>query len=192
MFLQSWIGIPIGAEILLMIIWCSKTYIHIFIPTFFRKVMVILWTPLFNRDPSICLSCYLLLKPLGGILSNLLHDFPTWQGCACATLFFCLSIHLSIQLSISPSRYLLLNHWAESNQTCYMTSPHGKSVREQYYFSICHAISNISTKRGDFAMACHQLHKNTLWILTGITFLMLFPLLQEMFTLRKHTYTNTL
>ena len=36
--------------------------------------------------------------------------------------------------SISLSRYLLLNHWAEFNQTCYITSPHGKGVREQHNF----------------------------------------------------------
>ena len=40
------------------------------------------------------------------------------------------SVHLS------PSHYLPLNHWAEFNQTCYMTSPHDKGVREQYYFSV--------------------------------------------------------
>ena len=34
--------------------------------------------------------------------------------------------------SVCPSRYLLLNHQVEFNQTCYMTS-HGKGVREQYY-----------------------------------------------------------
>ena len=29
-----------------------------------------------------------------------------------------------------------LYHWAEFNQTCYITSPHGKGVREQHYFSV--------------------------------------------------------
>ena len=29
---------------------------------------------------------------------------------------------------------LLLNHWAEFNQTCYTTFPHGKGVREQIFF----------------------------------------------------------
>ena len=33
--------------------------------------------------------------------------------------------------SICPSRCLLLNHWAEFDQTCYMISHHGKGVREQ-------------------------------------------------------------
>ena len=37
---------------------------------------------------------------------------------------------------ICPSRYLLLNHLAEFYQTCYITSPHGKGVREQHYFSV--------------------------------------------------------
>ena len=62
-------------------------------------------------------------------------------------------------LSVHPSHYLLLNQWAEYNQTCYMTTPHGKDVREQYIFlSIRHTISNISMERRNFAMACHQLH----------------------------------
>ena len=38
--------------------------------------------------------------------------------------------------SICPSRYLPLNHWAEFNRTCFITSPHGKGVREQHYFSL--------------------------------------------------------
>ena len=32
------------------------------------------------------------------------------------------------------SRYLLLNHWEEFIQICYITSSHGKSVWEQHYF----------------------------------------------------------
>ena len=43
----------------------------------------------------------------------------------------------SIRPSVYLSCYLLLNHWAEFYQNCYNTSPHGKGVREQYYFSIC-------------------------------------------------------
>ena len=35
----------------------------------------------------------------------------------------------------SPSRNLLINHRAESNQFCYMRSPLGKGVRKQHYFS---------------------------------------------------------
>ena len=38
--------------------------------------------------------------------------------------------------SICLSRYLLLNHWAEFNQICYITSPHGTGMREQHYFSV--------------------------------------------------------
>ena len=34
--------------------------------------------------------------------------------------------------SVRPSRYLLQNHLAEFNQTCYMTSPRGKGVRKPY------------------------------------------------------------
>ena len=38
--------------------------------------------------------------------------------------------------AICLSCYLLLNHSAEVNQTCYITSPHGKGVQEQHFFSV--------------------------------------------------------
>ena len=47
-------------------------------------------------------------------------------------LWMPLSIHLL--LSVLPSCYFLLNHWAEFNQTCYKTSPYGNGVWEQHYF----------------------------------------------------------
>ena len=43
-------------------------------------------------------------------------------------------LNASSRPSVFPSRYLL-NHWAEFYQTCYITSSHGKGVREQHYFS---------------------------------------------------------
>ena len=39
--------------------------------------------------------------------------------------------------SVRLSRYLLLNHWAEFNQICYMTSLRSRSEREQNYVSLC-------------------------------------------------------
>ena len=42
--------------------------------------------------------------------------------------------------SICPSHYLLINHRAEFNQTCYITFPHGWGVREQHYFSVCPSV----------------------------------------------------
>ena len=47
------------------------------------------------------------------------------------------SICPSISPSICPPCYLLLNHWTEFNQSCYMTSLQGKSVTQQHYFSLC-------------------------------------------------------
>ena len=59
------------------------------------------------------------------------------EGCARATLFFHACVCACIRhLSIYPSCYFLLNHWAEFNQTCYITSPYGKGVPEQHYFSV--------------------------------------------------------
>ena len=49
--------------------------------------------------------------------------------------------------SICPSRYLLLNHWAEINQTCYITSSHSKIVREQHYYYSCICRSSICPSR---------------------------------------------
>ena len=57
--------------------------------------------------------------------------------------FYCLSSRFSkkrwgyyehFHPSVCRWCYLLLNHWAEYNQTCYITSTHGKGV--QYYFSV--------------------------------------------------------
>ena len=90
--------------------------------------------------PSVCplsihLSVILSPKPLDGIQPNLLHHFPSWLECVRATLFFLVSIHLCVRCpSICLSHYLLLNHWEEFNQTCYITSLHGKGVREQHFF----------------------------------------------------------
>ena len=42
--------------------------------------------------------------------------------------------------SICLSLYLLLNHWVEFNQNCYITSPHSKVVQEQHYFSMCPSV----------------------------------------------------
>ena len=49
-------------------------------------------------------------------------------------IFLC--IHLSMHPSICPSCYLLPDHRMEFNQTCYITSPHGKAVPEQHYFTV--------------------------------------------------------
>ena len=48
------------------------------------------------------------------------------------------SVRPSVRQTVGqcPSRFLLLNHWAELSQTCYITSLHGKGVREQHYFSV--------------------------------------------------------
>ena len=65
-----------------------------------------------------------------------------------SNIIFCLSV---CHPSICPSCYLLLNHWAEFNQTCYMTSPYGKGVGEQVCLSVCHAVSNISKEHAQRA-----------------------------------------
>ena len=79
-------------------------------------------------SPSIMLSPP---KPQGGILPNLLQQLCKSNIIFCVCVCPCVCHH-----SICPSCYCLLNHWAEFNQTCYITSPHGKGVWEQHYFSV--------------------------------------------------------
>ena len=75
------------------------------------------------RPSSVNLSATLSPpKPPGGVQPNLQHHFPSLQECA--------------RPSICPPRYLLLNHRAEFNQTCCITSPHCKGVREHHSFSV--------------------------------------------------------
>ena len=46
-----------------------------------------------------------------------------------------MSIHLRVpRLSICPSCYRILEHRVEFNQTCYISSPHGKGL--QHYLSV--------------------------------------------------------
>ena len=62
------------------------------------------------------------------IIPPLFFKKKQWRYCVC------------LHPSILSYHYLLLNHWEELNQTCYMTFPHGKGVSEQHYFSDCRAI----------------------------------------------------
>ena len=79
--------------------------------------------------PSVCPSPH---KPLGGILPNLLHNFPSGLWCARAALFFCASVRPCVpRPSICLLYYLLLNHWAE------FTSPRSKGVQEFKLFVMC-------------------------------------------------------
>ena len=69
------------------------------------------------------------------------------------------SVHTSVHHAI-----LLLYHWAEFNQTCYMTSPHGKGVRERVCPLVLPSVcQSHGTERGDFAMACHRLRDPVLF-----------------------------
>ena len=94
-------------------------------------------------------------KPLGGIQPNLLNHFPLWCGCAKATFFPCVSCPY-----MCPSRYLLLNHWAEFNQTCYITSPNGKGCDSNIIFpcvrpSICPSRYLLLNHWAEFNQTCY-------------------------------------
>ena len=74
----------------------------------------------FSVRPSTlsCIHLFTTLSPkqLGGIQPNVLHHFPSLNGCARATLFFYASVRpCGRRLSICPSRYLIINHWVEFN-----------------------------------------------------------------------------
>ena len=129
------------------------------------------------RQSSVHLSVTLSPSKLQGrIQPNLLHHFPSWLGCARAMLFFhvsispcaraafffCVSVHRCVRRpSICLSCYLLLNYWAEFNQTCYITSPHSKGVQEQHFFlcihcpSICPSCYLLLNHRAEFNQTCY-------------------------------------
>ena len=101
-------------------------------------------------------------KPLGGIQPNLLYHFPSWKGCARATLFF----HSCFWcLSICPSCYLLLNHWAEFDQTCVMTSPLGKGEEEQVHSSFM-LLATLATNVGICDGKPSTAHSSSSWFYT--------------------------
>ena len=84
------------------------------------------------RPSSVNLSVTLSSpKPLGGIQPKLLHHLLMVMVCESNIFFPCVR-----RQSICLSRYLLLNHWTEFNQTCLINIPHGKGVREQHYCSV--------------------------------------------------------
>ena len=77
-------------------------------------------------------------------------------------------IFLCVHPSVRPSSvvrpfvcHILLNHWAEFNQTCYITSPHGKGVREQHCFlcvrspSICPSRYLLLNHWAEFNQTCY-------------------------------------
>ena len=85
------------------------------------------------------------------------------------------AIHPSIPPAMRQSRFLHLNHWAESNQTCYMTFLHGKGVLEQQYFvhlSICYLGLSHSV---EFNQTCYMTspHGNGMreWVCLPVTLL---------------------
>ena len=80
--------------------------------------------------PSVRLSSIYLsvmLSPLNS--TKLATSLPLMVRVCKSNIFFCAFV-------VRSSRYLLLNHWAEFSQTCYITFPHGKGVQEQHYFSV--------------------------------------------------------
>ena len=44
------------------------------------------------------------------------------------------------------AHHRLLNHWAQFNRTCYITSPHNKGVRKQYCFPCVRRLSICLTR----------------------------------------------
>ena len=65
---------------------------------------------------QICNSCFFFIRWVN------CGPWASWEYCECVLV----SIHLLGRL--------LLNHWVEFNQNCFMTTAHGKGVREQHLF----------------------------------------------------------
>ena len=118
--------------------------------------------------PTVCLSCFLLLNlwaefnlscyitSVHGKGVRQQHYFSVRPaGLATATLFFCASISPCIHRPpICSSHHLLLNHWVEFNQTSYISSPYGKSVREQLFSvfpSFCASVVCLSVWQAIFS-----------------------------------------
>ena len=71
--------------------------------------------------------------------AKLCYIIPTFCCCCCWWWWwwwFFLSDGDVVNASVRSSRYLLIHFWAEFKQTCYVTSPYGKGVWVQYYFSV--------------------------------------------------------
>ena len=58
------------------------------------------------------------------------------RGCESNIIFLCMHPSMRQLALICQSCY----HRVEFNQTCYITSPHGKGVREQHHFSACPSV----------------------------------------------------
>ena len=87
---------------------------------FFFKAMGILLTPL-----SIRLPVTLSSKTTGRKSTKLATSLPLMvRVCKNKIIFLCVRPCVR-RSSICMSHYLLLNHWAEFNQSCHITSPHG-------------------------------------------------------------------
>ena len=76
--------------------------------------------------PSIALSPP---KPLGGILRNLLHHFPSGKDVREQHYFLCVRPFVHFSVTLSPPKPLM-----EFNQTCYITSLHGKGCESNVIF----------------------------------------------------------
>ena len=82
-------------------------------------------------------------KPLDGI-QPLTTSLSLMVRVCESNIFFHVSIILP-SLCHAPSLHTLpINHWAEFYQTCFITSPHGKCMREQHYFSVHPSFVNLS------------------------------------------------
>ena len=113
-------------------------------------------------------------KPLGRIQPNLLHHFPLmvrvyerWLGCMRAILFFHVSVCPCIHHpSICLSHYLLINHWAEFNQTCYIISPSWLGCMRAILFfhvSVCPCIHHPSICLSHYLLLNHLVEFNQTW-----------------------------
>ena len=93
---------------------------------------------------SICLSVIMLSPPkrLQRSSTKLATSLPLMVSVCKSNIFFLYVrqhyfFHASSLRSVCTLGCLLLNYWMEFNKIqCYITSPHGKGVREQYNFSV--------------------------------------------------------
>ena len=80
---------------------------------------------------------------------------------------YCIWDIVNASIHLRSIRHATLNHWAEFNQTCYMTSPYG--VWQQHFFSLCLMLCSDGVKRSLSVCPSRYLLLKHWWNLTKLS-----------------------
>ena len=124
------------------------------------------WWEAWRKNKSRYLKFNLLCMYYKGTCESRLHTLviPTLFWKVMGILWTAPSVCLTDHPSVCPLCYLLLlNHWAEFHETCYITSPHGKGVQENIILLCVHlCIYRLSTRLSYYLFLNHwvEFHRN--------------------------------